>query len=68
MKEKLSAGGIVHVATDWADYAEQIERVFLEEASFENAGRGFVERPTTKFEARGKRLGHAIRDLYFRRR
>jgi tRNA (guanine-N7-)-methyltransferase len=26
------------------------------------------DRPLTKFELRGKRLGHAVRDLVFRRR
>jgi tRNA G46 methylase TrmB len=29
---------------------------------------GLIERPTTKFEARGQKLGHPIRDLFFRRR
>jgi tRNA (guanine-N7-)-methyltransferase len=65
---KLSAGGILHAATDWPDYAEQMELVLSGEPLLERAEKGFVERPTTKFEARGKRLGHPIRDLYFRRR
>jgi tRNA (guanine-N7-)-methyltransferase len=62
--EKLAPGGVVHLATDWVEYATQMDEVF---ASWEKAPRGLVERPTTKFEARGQRLGHAIRDLYFRR-
>jgi tRNA (guanine-N7-)-methyltransferase len=66
--EKLAPGGIVHLATDWPDYAEQMELVFLNEPLFQPVEKGLVERPQTKFEARGKRLGHPIRDLYFRRR
>jgi tRNA (guanine-N7-)-methyltransferase len=68
MKEKLSGGGIVHLATDWPDYADQMAAVFLENAFFEKAESGFTRRPATKFETRGKRLGNPIRDLYFRRR
>jgi hypothetical protein len=45
-----------------------MELVLLGESSFEKADQGFAERPATKFEARGRRLGHPIRDLYFRRR
>jgi tRNA (guanine-N7-)-methyltransferase len=65
IERKLQPAGIVHAATDWPEYAAQIEEMF---SSWEKVGRGFAERPTTKFEARGKRLGHSIRDLYFRRR
>ena len=65
---KLVAGGILHAATDVPDYAEHIERVFSESRDFEKAKDGLVERPTTKFEARGQKLGHPIRDLFFRRR
>jgi tRNA (guanine-N7-)-methyltransferase len=65
---KLAPGGIVHAATDWPDYAEQIGQVFSGNAGLESAESGFVARPATKFETRGKRLGHPIRDLYFRRR
>ena len=65
---KLRPGGILHAATDVPDYAEHIERVFLENDHFEKMNRGLIERPTTKFEARGQKLGHPIRDLFFRRR
>jgi tRNA (guanine-N7-)-methyltransferase len=63
---KLSAGGTVHAATDWPDYAEQIAAVFSQ--AFDQSAAGFVERPTTKFEARGLRLGNPVRDLMFRRK
>ncbi len=60
---KLKGGGILHAATDWPDYAEQMQQVFS--AVLQPATRGLVERPVTKFEARGRRLGHPIRELFF---
>ena len=65
---KLASGGVLHAATDWPDYAEYMALVFSADRLLESAERGFAERPATKFEARGRRLGHPIRDLYFRRR
>jgi len=65
---KLAPGGVLHAATDWEDYAQQMAAIFTQENSFEEANTGFAARPPTKFETRGRRLGHAIRDLYFRRR
>ena len=65
---KLAPGGILHAATDWPEYAEQMSEIFSKEELLEPASAGFAERPTTKFESRGQRLGHPIRDLYFRRR
>ena len=64
---KLAPGGLLHAATDWPDYADHMEAVFSREALLQKATEGFTERPGTKFEARGRRLGHAIRDLYWRR-
>jgi tRNA (guanine-N7-)-methyltransferase len=63
---KLKAGGILHAATDWPDYAEHMDEVFS--AVLQPTAKGLVERPVTKFEARGRRLGHPIRELFFRRR
>ena len=65
---KLAPGGALHAATDWPDYADHMESVFLNEPLLHRAEEGFVQRPATKFENRGRRLGHAIRDLYWRRR
>jgi tRNA (guanine-N7-)-methyltransferase len=65
---KLRPGGILHAATDWPEYAEHIAAVFSASDLFEPTERGFAERPVTKFESRGRRLGHAVRDLVFRRR
>jgi tRNA (guanine-N7-)-methyltransferase len=65
---KLAPGGILHAATDWPDYAEHMERVFKGEEGLVQTDRGLVQRPLTNFECRGRKLGHPIRDLYFRRR
>jgi tRNA (guanine-N7-)-methyltransferase len=66
--KKLQPGGILHAATDWPDYAEQMAAVFSAESLLEETRTGFAARPVTKFESRGQRLGHAMRDLLFRRR
>jgi tRNA (guanine-N7-)-methyltransferase len=69
---KLAPGGILHAATDWRDYAEQMLAVFSAEPLLENSCAGFAPRPAyrplTKFEARGLKLGHGSWDLVFRRR
>lgn len=70
----LKAGGLLHMATDWEDYAQHMMEVMSEAAEFENsAGEGQFaprpeERPLTKFEQRGQRLGHGVWDLLFRHR
>ena len=64
---KLAPGGILHAATDWPDYAEHMQEVFSKEPLLEPAAAGYATRPVTKFESRGQRLGHPIRELLFRR-
>jgi tRNA (guanine-N7-)-methyltransferase len=65
---KLDAGGAVHVATDWENYAEHIDEVIASSPHFalaerrEHAGDQPLARPRTKFEARGLRKGHRIWD------
>jgi tRNA (guanine-N7-)-methyltransferase len=65
---KLAPGGVLHAATDWPDYVDHMAAVFSREPLLDPASEGLVERPQTKFEKRGRKLGHEIRDLYFRRR
>jgi tRNA (guanine-N7-)-methyltransferase len=67
MARKLTDGGILHAATDWPDYGEYMNEVFSKEPLLEPAADGFTSRPVTKFESRGQRLGHPIRELVFRR-
>lgn len=70
---KLRPGGIFHMATDWEDYAQHMLEVMEQAPWFANAaGPGqFSARPeyrsTTKFERRGKRLGHGVWDLIYNR-
>jgi tRNA (guanine-N7-)-methyltransferase len=67
----LKPGGVIHLATDWQDYAESIAEQFLGDDRFANMGDadGHIERPDyrplTRFEQRGLRLGHGVWDLLF---
>lgn len=67
----LRVGGRLHLATDWTPYAEQMLVVVEGHGAFRNCwGAGCYapdpgERPVTKFQLRGERLGHAIHDLAF---
>lgn len=69
---RLQPGAVVHLATDWRDYAEHMLAVFAQAPGWVNlAGDArFVPRPptrpVTKFERRGERLGHATCDMLFR--
>jgi tRNA (guanine-N7-)-methyltransferase len=65
---KLAPGGYFHAATDWAEYATQIDEVFSSSTFFEKNSQGKKHRPVTKFERRGIGLGHPVRDLLFLRR
>ena len=65
---KLAAGGYLHAATDWPDYALQIEDVFAASEFFKPGNNEAQSRPTTKFERRGIGLGNPVRDLLFLRR
>lgn len=67
---KMRNGGILHLATDWENYAEQMMEVMTASSQFRNvAGEGQFarehERAETKFERRGRRLGHGVWDLVF---
>ncbi len=64
---KLAPGGYLHAATDWPEYAEQMARVFDAEPLLARAVQPGA-RPLTKFEQRGLKLGHEVRDLVYRRR
>ncbi len=72
LASRLQAGGYLHCATDWEDYAQQMLAVFSAETLLENLAADFAprpeDRPTTRFEQRGHRLGHGVRDVLFRRR
>ncbi len=69
----LQQGGALHVATDWENYAEHISETLDQSTLFECAesrvhdGDAPLSRPMTKFERRGLRHGHRIRDWRFER-
>ena len=70
---KLKPGGRFRLATDWEHYAEQMLSVVGACTTLENEhGAGYAprpdSRPPTRFENRGHRLGHRVRDLSFRKR
>jgi tRNA (guanine-N7-)-methyltransferase len=70
---KLKPGGILHLATDWENYAEQMMEVLTAAEGMTNTQPpGHFSprpdsRPLTKFERRGERLGHGVWDLVFER-
>jgi tRNA (guanine-N7-)-methyltransferase len=73
LARKLKSGGILHIATDWAPYAEHILDVMQGAAAFGSLSPDGAYspkpdwRPPTKYERRGERLGNEVFDLVYRR-
>lgn len=71
LASRLAPGGYLHLATDWVPYAEQMLEVLSAEPLLANTADGYAPRPAwrpeTKFERRGLKLGHEVRDLLFRK-
>jgi tRNA (guanine-N7-)-methyltransferase len=73
---RLGPGGRLHLATDWEPYAEQMLLVLNGCSLLANCAEasGFIDvaavlaRSATRFQRRGERLGHRVRELLFRRR
>jgi tRNA (guanine-N7-)-methyltransferase len=68
---RLRPGGRLHLATDWAPYAEQMRLVLDACPALALLAAGSGDRRTaraaTRFEQRGLRLGHAVCDLVYER-
>ena len=68
LSRKIEPGGTFHIATDWQDYAEQIDELIGSDDSFRlserrtHGGGDPLDRSTTKFERRGLQQGHKIWD------
>jgi tRNA (guanine-N7-)-methyltransferase len=68
---KLRHGGILRLATDWQDYAEQMLAVCNANPKFKSLSPDLSVvarpdfRPATRFERRGERLGHGVWDLAY---
>ncbi len=73
LAKKIHQGGFLHCATDWQPYALHMLAVLSAERCLINqsASGDYVvrpnDRPVTKFEQRGLRLGHGVWDLLFLR-
>ena len=65
---RLAPGAVWRLATDWADYAEQMAEVLdAEPALSGGVVERWAERPVTKFERKGVNAGRSITDLAYRR-
>lgn len=68
---KLKPGGVLHIATDWQNYAEHCVEALDQVSAFQNTSSTPPYsprpdfRPMTKFEQRGQRLGHGVWDLIY---
>ena len=71
IRQKLRLGGVVHMATDWQPYAEQMLELIGEAQGFTNLSVDYVPRPDfrplTMFERRGEKLVHGVWDLMAQR-
>jgi tRNA (guanine-N7-)-methyltransferase len=69
--DRLAPGGLLHCATDWEPYAQQMIAVLTAEPGLVLVGDDFQERPdwrpVTRYEARGLDSGHRVTDLFARR-
>ncbi|MEY8767001.1 tRNA (guanosine(46)-N7)-methyltransferase TrmB [Francisella philomiragia] len=67
--KKLKVGGVLHYASDWLPYAEEVLELLENDDKYKNLYNGFAPRPEwrplTKFEKRGQNLDHPISDILF---
>jgi tRNA (guanine-N7-)-methyltransferase len=74
LADRLRPGGRLWLATDWEPYARWMRNALEAEPELvcESPTYGWLtdgpQRGETRFEARGKRLGHAVFDLVFQRK
>ncbi|MFE3519241.1 tRNA (guanosine(46)-N7)-methyltransferase TrmB [Streptomyces sp. NPDC059166] len=71
---RMKPGAVLHCATDWEPYAEQMLEVLTAHPRFENTRTdgGYAPRPAfrplTRFEGQGLDKGHVVHDVLFTRR
>jgi tRNA (guanine-N7-)-methyltransferase len=75
LHRKLLPNGLLHIATDWQNYAEHISAVLKNNPDFISLDPKTIEythlrhdRVVTKFEQRGQKQGHNIHDLLFKKK
>lgn len=64
----LAPGGTLHVATDWAPYAEQVRAALAAEPRFGPPSTDRPDRPVTTYEAAARAVGRPVVDLVAPRR
>ncbi len=73
IRQKLTIGGVFHMATDWQPYAEHMMEVMESAQGYSNqAGEEKYSpqpdfRPSTKFQRRGEGKGHGVWDLMYQK-
>ena len=73
LASRVATGGLLHLATDWEEYAQHMLAVLEAAPHWRNAcGPGaYAAKPEwrieTRFERRGLNLGHSVRDLLYRK-
>ena len=67
--KKLKPGGYLYAVSDWEDYAQQILDVFSHTENLKNKYREWADpqdlRSETKFERKGLKKNHLIREVFF---
>jgi tRNA (guanine-N7-)-methyltransferase len=71
LASRMRPGAVLHVATDWENYAAHILAVLSASGDWRNRAHAYAprpeQRPQTKFETRGLNLGHQVWDILFER-
>jgi len=68
LSRRLKSQGTLHIATDWKNYMEWIEEIMTANHDFARLPDNTPhQRPTTKFEKRGIKLGHGVWDLIYKK-
>jgi tRNA (guanine-N7-)-methyltransferase len=69
IQSKLKPDGMLHMATDWVPYADQMKAVMSEFKSFQPVELSQVLYPrfSTRFERRGENLGHQVIDCVYKK-
>ena len=70
LAEKLISQGELNIATDWQPYAAHIEETVKLSGLFQKipASSFIQQRPQTKFERRGEKLGHEVSDQVYKKK
>lgn len=69
LAKKLKSRGSIRIATDWSDYATQIESIFANSEDFEGGVTLRPDwRPLTKFESQGLDKEHHVTDFLYTKR